>query len=246
MPQGFKNSPAIFQRNMNIIFNDLIEKNCLIYIDDILVFGETVEEHDESLKLVLNRIKEYGLQENLEKRKEKKEIIQFLGYELSLNKIKPLFSRAQGIIDYPKPKNKKALQRFLGMLNYDRAFIKNITEILKPLYDLLQKDFKFVWSENAIKSFDEIKSRWKENLELRIPDCKKLFTLETDASNIGIGAVLLQENRPISYISRSLSKTEQNYGITEKEVLAALWAMEKFSFYLIGRRFKLKTDHKAI
>jgi hypothetical protein len=222
MPQGYKNSPAIFQRNMNLIFNKLIGKNCLIYVDDILVFGESIAEHDENLKLVLAVLEEYGLEENQSKRIESVENIKFLGYEISYNKIKPCVNRAQGILDFERPKTRKGLQRFLGMLNYDRMFIRNITEIIKPLYELLQKEKKFVWTDNHNLSFEKIKDEWKKMLELTIPDFDKEFTLETDASNVGIGAVLKQEGCPVAFISRSLNKSEVNYGITEKEVLAAL------------------------
>lgn len=246
MPQGFKNSPSIFQRAMSIIFQDLIGTSCLVYIDDILIFGETREIHDKNLKLVLGRMAKYDLKENTDKRKFCLVKIEFLGYEISYNKIKPLVKRAQGIVDYNVPKTKKQLQRFIGMMNYDRNFIKGITEIAKPLYELLNKDVKFVWNEVHEAAFIKIKQKWKEELELYIPDMNKRFELETDASNIGLGAILRQEGRPVTYLSRSLTGAEKNYSISEKEVLAAMWAMEKLSYILLGREFDLITDHKAI
>lgn len=246
MPQGYKNAPAIFQRAMNIVFEDLMRKSCLIYIDDIIVFGESQKEHDKNLAAILERMRLYGLKENEEKRKESVEKIEFLGYELSLNKIRPLTKRAQGILDYPSPKNKKEVQRFLGMLNYDRKFIKGITEIAVPLYKLLNNNGKFCWDENCESAFVKIKQQWDRELELYIPDCNKKFELESDAFNEGLGAVLRQEANVVSYISRALTKEEKNYSVSEKEALAALWAMEKFSFYLLGKEFDLITDHKAI
>jgi hypothetical protein len=188
MPQGFKNSPAIFQRMMSQIFSDLIGKKCLVYIDDILVFGENIIEHDKNLEDVLEILKKYGLEENLIKRNERKTRIQFLGYDIEKNKIKPTLVRAQGIADFPIPKNKKQVQKFLGMINYDRLFVKNITETLKPLYNLLNKDKKFEWGEAENESFIRIKNKLGENLELFLPDFNKTFYLERDASEIGIGA----------------------------------------------------------
>ncbi|KAG0435276.1 Retrovirus-related Pol polyprotein from transposon 17.6 [Dictyocoela muelleri] len=231
---------------MSLILKDFINKICIVYIDDILVFGKNIQEHDQNLKSVLKRLSEYDLEENKEKRLEKKEAVIFLGYEISLNKIKPALDRAQGIIDYKIPKTKKELQRFLGMINYDRIFVKNLSEELKDLYSLTGKDIKFCWTEKENLILNRIKAKLKEELQLFIPDFNIPFTLESDASNFNISAVLRQNKKPVGYISRILSKSEQKYSITEKETLAALWSMEKLEYFLLGKRFTLITDHKAI
>ncbi|KAF9762574.1 Retrovirus-related Pol polyprotein from transposon 17.6 [Nosema granulosis] len=246
MPQGFKNVPATFQRAMQLILSDLLEKACLVYIDDILVYGDTMEQHDENLNKVLERLNEYNLEENKEKRVERVENIRFLGYEISYNSVKPSIKRAQGIMSYKSPTTRKELQRFIGMINYDRHFVKGLSELLAPLYRLLSKEMKFVWSQKEEDIFNTIKNQWKRDLELFIPDMKGKFTLETDASDIGLGACLRQNGKPVAYLSRTLSGAERNYGITEREVLASLWAMEKLQYHLIGKKFKLVTDHKAI
>ncbi|KAG0442406.1 Retrovirus-related Pol polyprotein from transposon 17.6 [Dictyocoela muelleri] len=246
MPQGYKNSPAIFQRAMHLIVKNLIGNCCIVYIDDILVFGESIDEHDRNLSKIIERLNEFGLEENKDKREERVEKIKFLGYQISLNHITPSFERAQGIVDYKAPKTKRELQRFLGMINYDRMFISNLSSDLKILYALTEKKKKFEWGEDENNIFENIKSRWKDNLSVIIPNPDKSYELETDASNTGIGAVLRQEGKPVAYISRLLNKAEQNYGITEKETLAALWAMEKLEYFLMGSRFSLITDHKAI
>jgi hypothetical protein len=246
MPQGFKNSPAIFQRAMSLILKNLIGKICLVYIDDILVFGKTKEDHDLNFEIISKTLKEYNLTENKQKRIFREENVLFLGYEISYNTIKPNTSHKQGIMEYKTPKNKKELQRFLGFINYDRMFVKNMTEKIKPLYVLLEKDKKFFWGDVENETFNKIKLEWGNHLELTLPNMNDVFELEADASNVGLGAVLRQNNKPIAYISRSLSPSEKNYTITEKEVLAALWAMEKLNFYLFGKEFVLVTDHKAI
>lgn len=231
---------------MTLIFKDLINKICLVYIDDVLVFGEDKEAHDKNLKKVLERINEYNLQENHDKRIECVKEIRFLGYDISFNTIKPSFDRAIGITSFEEPKNKKQLQRFLGLVNYDRIFIKNLSEKLQDLYSLLNKDKKFTWTNKERGIFESVKKFWKEKLEITIPNDKDEFVLETDASNTGIGAVLKQNNKQVAFVSRLLTKEEKNYSITEKEVLASLWAMEKLQFYLLGKEFILRTDHKAI
>jgi hypothetical protein len=125
-------------------------------------------------------------------------------------------------------------------------FIKNMASILKPLYELLSKDRRFIWTVEEENIFNEIKRKWAEDLKLHIPDLDGNFTLESDASNTGLGAVLYENNKPVAFISRSLSNAEKNYSITEREVLAALWAMEKLEYFLFGKPFKLISDHKAI
>lgn len=132
------------------------------------------------------------------------------------------------------------------MMNYDRNFIENLSAELEPLYKLLQKDTKYRWSELEEKIFIKLKNKWKDELELRIPNINKSYVLETDASNIGIGAILKQDNLPIAYISRILNSAERNYGITEKEALAVVWATDKLKYYLLGKKFTIMTDNKAL
>lgn len=245
MPQGFKNSPAIFQRFMNNTFQDMIGKRCLIYIDDILVFGKDKQEHDENLKSVLQRLKECNLIENMEKRVECQTRIKFLGYLIEENSIYPTTERCQGIKTYTEPRTRKQLQRFLGMCNYDRAFVQNLSEKAKILYEVVARE-KFKWDETASKTFKEIQNIWSRQLMLKIPQFDKEFTLETDASDLGLGGVLKQGDEVIAYISRLLNKQERNYTITEREVLAILWSLEKLENIIGGRKISVITDHKAI
>jgi hypothetical protein len=209
MPQGFKNSPAIFQRVMNIILEGLIGKCCISYMDDILIFGENEESHDKNFSDVQRRLCMYGLIENFDKRVFRKECVKFLGYELSFNAIKPSNQRKEAIVKFPSPRNKRELQRFLGLLNYDRVFIQNLFGKFEPLYKLLRKETKWNWAEKEEICFQNIKKELENKLELIIPDMNKEFFLETDASNYGLGAVLIQDDRPVACISRSLSQAEK-------------------------------------
>jgi hypothetical protein len=131
---------------MNIMFGEEIGKRCLVYIDDILVYGKTKEQHNENLRVIEEIIKNYGLKENRDKRVQCVEAVKFLGYEIELNKLKPSLDRSQGIVDFETPKNKRGLQRFLGMINFDRIFIKDINKELYSLYDLLRQENKFNWT----------------------------------------------------------------------------------------------------
>ncbi|KAG0420596.1 Retrovirus-related Pol polyprotein from transposon [Dictyocoela roeselum] len=139
------------------------------------------------------------------------------------------------------------MMRFLGMLNYDRLFIPKLSERIKPLYALLQNPGnKLKWDHVTNDIFENVKKIWANNLENVMPDMSKDFILESDASLTGIGAVLKQDNATVAYISRVLKGAEKNYTVTERETQEALWAMEKFEFYLIGRKFLLISDHKAL
>lgn len=246
MPQGFKNSPAIFQRAMTLMFEDLIDVCCLIYIDDILVFGKTLEEHDKNLALVIERMKIYNLIENENKGQKRVEEVNFLGYKIRKNIIQPLTKRAEGIANYKTLRSRKELQRFFRMINYDRMFIKGITDLAAPLYKALELEKPFVWTNEQEESFSLLKKRWTDSLELIVPNFNEEFTLETDASDAGIGGVLRQSHGPIAYVSRSLRGAEKRYSVTEKEVLAMIWCMEKLEFYLMGKKFIVITDHEAI
>ncbi|KAG0436935.1 Retrovirus-related Pol polyprotein from transposon 17.6 [Dictyocoela muelleri] len=245
MPQGFKNSPAIFQRGMFLVLDELIGDICYSYLDDILIFGQDKKKHHENLKKVLDRLKRYNLKIFEEKSVLGEKEVNFLGYTISHKTIKPILKRSEGIKNFETPKSKRDVRKFLGCKNYDRNFISKLSEKSKFLYELLE-DKNFKWLEEHNSCFIKLKNLWSNSLELCIPDLNKCFTLEADASDIGLSAVLKQDKKPIAYISRLLKGLEKNYTITEKEFLAIMWAMEKFQYLLLGRKFSVLTDHEAI
>ena len=247
LPQGFKNAPSLFQRGMTLVLRGLINSRCIVYIDDILIFGRSLEEHDKNLAIVKSRLQEYGLSVNKEKSVIGKTEISFLGFRLSKNKVQPSMERSSGITNFPLPTTKRQMRKFLGLLNYDREFVAKLSDKTKPLYKALNDNSKSLKLEDTdVKRFKEIKNIWSKDLELRTPCPDAKYSLETDASGIGIGAVLRQDDKIIANISRVLKGSELNYGITDREVLAAIWSMEKLEYYLVGNQFDLITDHKAI
>ncbi|KAI5156990.1 hypothetical protein NEPAR06_2382 [Nematocida parisii] len=247
LPMGYRNAPNIFQiRVMENILRELLGKCCVVYIDDILIYSKDMTSHKAHLTAVMKKLKEYGMEINWKKTVFATEEMDFLGYKIGYNTIRPLESRVQGIQDYPAPTNKKQLRRFIGLLGYDRRFLVNISEILKPLHNLTKKDEAWKWEEIHQRAFEEAKAKLISATELVIPDYTKRFTLETDASDTGIGAVLKQEAGVIAYYSATLTDTQQRYAITEKELYAVIWGMEKCKYYLQGVEFDLITDHQAI
>jgi hypothetical protein len=250
MPQGFINSPGIFQRYMDHALEGLIGKCCYVYVDDILVVGETESEHDNAFKEVTERLIKYGLRVNQKKVEYKVKRIKFLGHLIGQNKVSLDLEKEDSIRQMKSPKSKEEVQQFMGIINYYRKFISRCAEKSEELLKFLRKDVKFEWKEKEESAFQLLKSELMSEKVLRQPDFKREFILDTDASNTGIGAVLSQKfsdgEHPVIYLSRRLRDAELNYSITEKELLAAMWAMEQLHYYLYGRRFILRTDHKAI
>ncbi|KAI4293412.1 hypothetical protein PAPHI01_2686 [Pancytospora philotis] len=247
---GFKNSSAIFQRFMDWVLRKEIGKNCYVYVDDILVFGRTKVEHDKALERIMDILRQHKLIINEQKSSIGQQKIEFVGHIISHNCIIKKLDNEEAVENYQRPKNRKDVQRFIGLVNHYRKFIPNMARVGKPLYDLLKQEKKWVWGDAKGKAFQELKDMLLAPTVLRQPNYKQSFILETDACGTGLGAILSQregkEEFPIAYASRMLTGAELNYSISEKECLGALWGMEKFRYYLYGTEFLLRTDHKAL
>ncbi|KAF9752793.1 Retrovirus-related Pol polyprotein from transposon 17.6, partial [Nosema granulosis] len=187
---------------------------------------------------------------NTDKIEYKKKEVVFLGHTISPNKIMAHIDPAQGFKYYKRPENIEEIQRFLGTVNYYRKFIQNCAQKCEPLNRLLRKNVTFEWTSKQENAFRELKKEILSGKCLTQPDFNKEFILTTDASNVGLGAILSQMRGdieyPVAFASRGLRPAEFKYSITEKEMLAALWAMEYFDFFLYGREFTVFTDHKAL
>jgi hypothetical protein len=220
--------------------------------DDILVFGRTDEEHDECLVKVLARLEEYGITLNCDKCEFGKRELTFFGLRLSANGIAPTESRCQALRNAAPPTNVKELRSLLGVVQFSARFIKDTCTITQPLWHLTKKDVKWNWTSEHDKALDKLKEAISQK-HMAFFDKKWNTELIVDASPVGLGAVLTQTNpnnpkerKIICFASRLLSETERGYSQCEKEALAAVWACEKFWLYLIGSKFKLITDNRAV
>lgn len=249
MPMGLKTSPSSFSRMMNIALAGLQYEKCLIYLDDLVVFGRNLEIHNKNLQDVFERLRKVNLKLNPQKCEFLKKEILYLGHSISSEGILPDPEKINTVKNYPCPKSTDEAKRFVAFTNYYRKFIPNFAQIAQPLNALSKKNTPFIWNEKCQKAFEMLKMLITTPPVLDYPDFseKNIFTLQTDASKNAIGAILSNNNgRPIAFASRTLNKAETNYPVIEKELLAIVWGVKHFRPYLYGRSFKIKTDHKPL
>ena len=251
MPFGLCNAPATFQRLMETVLAGLTRKTCLDYIDDILVIGRTFDEHLDYLTQVFDRLKAAGLKLKAEKCSFGRGEVEYLGYVVSKKGLAPQAGKVKAVKDFPTPVDLKTLRSFLGLASYYRRFIPQFSVVASPLHALTRKNVDFSWDSVCEEAFQLLKGLLTTAPLLAFPDFAREFLLETDASGIGIGAVLAQKGedgitRPNAYASRTLQPHEKNYGVTELEALAVVWAVKHFRPYLYGHRCTVLTDHEAL
>ena len=251
MPFGLTNAPATFQRTMNEIFRDRLWKTVMVYLDDLNVFSDTFDHHLSHLREVFTRIRRAGLRLKMKKCSFAKRQIAFLGHVVNDQGIQPDPAKIKSVQDWPRPQNTTEVRQFLGLASYYRKFVKGFAAIADPLYHLLRRKTSHQWTQSQQTAFDQLKQALITAPVLAYPNLNNRFSLHTDASGTGIGAVLTQEDNegkehPVAYISRSLSRAERNYSTTEKEALAIIWATKYFHQYLYGTEFDIITDHQPL
>ena len=249
LPFGVSSAPGIFQRVMESLMQGL--PGVTVYIDDILVAGTTEEEHLKRLEDVLTRLERAGLRAQKSKCQFMKASVTFLGHRVDVDGIHPLPEKVEAVVKAPTPRNLKELKSFLGLLSYYSKFLPNLSSVLAPLYRLLRKDARWKWSVEEEKAFQCSKELLTSSPLLVHFDPTLPVILACDASEVGIGAVLGHRmpdggERPIGYVSRSLTKAERNYSQLEKEGLSCVFGVKRFHDYLVGHHFLLYTDHKPL
>ncbi len=251
LPFGLCNAPSTFQRLMEFILTGVQWKNCLVYIDDIIIYSSTFEGHLNDLETVFKRLEQYGLKLKPKKCCFVKNEVAFLGHIVSKDGIQPDPGKIEAVKAFPQPTDMHTLRQFLGLASYYRRFVPGFAKIAHPLHQLLKKNIEWSWTEQCTKAFESLKKYLISPPVLAYPDFTKKFVLHTDASGNGIGAILSQHNedgaeRPIAYASRRLEKSERNYSTIEQEALAIVWAVKYFRPYLYGRNFSIATDHAPL
>ena len=249
MPFGLKNAPSSFQRMMNIVLHDLVDRICVVYIDDILIYSKSKEEHIKHIKLILDRLREYNLVACLDKCRFCVDKVEYLGFTVSKDKVEPQVEKVKCIVEWPVPQTQSEIRSFLGLCNYYRRFVKNYTEVADPLICLMNSKL-FEWQDIHQKSFNDLKQNLSTQPVLTMPDFSKDFHVWPDASKIAVGGILTQmkngQHKPIYFISKKLSKTEQNYPTIEREMMAIIHCLRKFRCYIEGKSTIIHSDHKPL
>lgn len=250
MPFGLKTAPATFQRAMDNVLRGLQGIHCLVYLDDIIVFSGSIQEHIEKLRKIFDRLRQTNLKVTLDKCEFLKKDVLYLGHKITKHGLEPNEDKIKAVLDFPLPKTPTEIKSFLGLVGYYRKFIKDFSKITQPLTSCLKKKNKVEITEPYIQAYQKCKELLVNAPILQFPDFSKPFVLTTDASNYALGAVLSQgstgNEKPIAYASRTLNDAETRYSTIEKELLGIVWAVKHFRPYLYGRKFNIFTDHRPL
>ena len=249
LPFGVASAPAIFQRTMDNLLQDL--PHVCVYLDDILITGPTDEAHTKTLDKVLRRLNDAGVHLKREKCFFMLPSVKYLGHRISASGLQPTDGKIKALKDAPVPHNVSQLKSFLRLLNYYGKFIPKLSTLLTPLHRLLQNKSTWTWGLQQQGVFDRIKRILTSDSVLSHYDASKSLILACDASPYGVGAVLSHKfddgtERPIAYASRSLGPAERKYSQLDKEGLAIIFSVRHFHQYLAGRHFTILSDHKPL
>jgi len=229
---GLCNAPATFQRLMSLLLANLQWEICLVYLDDVLIFSRTFDEHIDRLRIVFTKLRDAGLKLRKDKCTFAQSQTTYLGYVISKNGIEPDAKKIESVQSFPRPTDVTKLKSFLGLCSYYRRYVRDFAIIAEPLHVLLRKNTKFVWNPACETAFLSLKQALCSAPVLIYPDFIKEFLLQTDASGTGIAAILAQEidglEHPIAFASRSLTDAERNYPVYELEALAIIYGFKQF------------------
>ena len=250
MPQGIKNGPPTFQRIVNKILGRLQWQFALGYIDDIIIYSKTMHEHILHIEQILSLLYHANFRLNPNKCNFVQREIQFLGHVINGKGVSPCPEKTRAITNIPTPSNIKSAISFVKMAEYYRNHIRNFSTLAQPLFELSRKNAKFYWGPDQQRAFDQIKQLLANRPLLQFPNSELTFIIQVDASDYGIGAVVMQNcgdgDKPVAYMSQKLNHQQRNWNTTEKECFAVVSAIKKWNHYVLGRDFIVRTDHHPL
>ncbi|XP_062075982.1 uncharacterized protein LOC133780122 [Humulus lupulus] len=245
MPFGLTNAPSTFQAAMNHVFRPFLRRFVTVFFDDILVYSRSCEEHVSHLRSVLQLLRSHNFYAKRSKCQFFRDTIEYLGHIVSFQGVRADPAKTDAMVNWPTPSTLKQLRGFLGLTGYYRCFVAQYATIAAPLTALLKKD-NFHWSTEAAEAFTKLKIAMTTTPVLHLPDFSKTFVVETDASNVGIGGVLMQEGHPLAFFSKKLGPKFATASTYSKEMRAIVEAVTKWRQYLLGRHFIIRTDHRSL
>ena len=231
---------------MQRVFRDLLDSSVVVFIDDILIYSRSYEEHAAHLRVVLQRLRDHKLYAKFSKCEFWMDKVAFLGHVVSGEGLAVDPEKIRAVTEWKRPTTVTEIRSFLGLAGYYRRFVEGFSQLARPLTELLHKGVKFVWGEKQERSFEELKSRLISAPILTMPITGKDYTVFTDASRAGLGCVLMQEDQVIAYASRQLRPHEQNYPTHDLELAAVIFALKIWRHYLYGVKCQIFTDHKSL
>jgi hypothetical protein len=247
MPFGLTNAPSTFMILMNEILKDFIGKFVVVYMDDILIFIKTKEEHLRHLTLVMRRLQQEKLLINLKKSSFMKTKLIYLGFVISSNELKMDLEKVKEIKEWLSLRSMFEVRSFHGLASFYRKFIRDFSGICAPMMDIVKKKHKyFNWTEEAERSFNTLKEKIIERPILVLPNFEKTFQVRCDASGVAIGEFLSEDNRPVSYFSENLNETKRKYSTYDKEFYAIIQSLMKWRHYLVPQEFVLYSDKQSL
>ncbi|KAL3688559.1 hypothetical protein R1sor_014868 [Riccia sorocarpa] len=246
MPFGLCNAPSTFMTLMNTIFREETDHFVIIYIDDILVFSKTWDEHLMHVQVVMERLRANQLYANKSKSEFGLTRIHFLGHVVSADGIRPDMQKVKAIVEWAPPMTLKGVKGFVGLAQWYRKYIMSFSRIVKPLTDWTAKGVRIVWNQVATDAFARVKQILASEPVLKLPEFDKPFEVHTDASNYAIGGVLVQDGRPVAYESKKLSERESHWPTHEKELYAIVYCLKKWQHYLGLHKTKVYTDNISL
>ena len=246
MPFGLTNAPAAFMDLMNRVFKEFLDKFVIVFIDDILIYSKTRDQHEKHIRTVLQTLKQHQLYAKFSKCEFWLDRVAFLGHVISKDGIMVDPAKVEAVSNWKRPTNASEIRSFLGLAGYYRKFVADFSKLAMPLTTLTRKGKKFEWTEDCEKSFQELKRRLTSAPILTIPDGDEGFVIYSDASKMGLGAVLMQNGKVIAYASRQLKDYEKNYPTHDLELAAVVFALKIWRHYLYGVRCQIFTDHQSL
>jgi hypothetical protein len=239
MPFGLTNAPAMFMDLMNRVFKPYLDKYVVVFIDDILIYSKSLTDHEQHLRNVLQVLRENQLYAKLSKCDFWLDRVIFLGHVVSAEGIFVDPKKIEAILKWERPTNMTEIRSFLGLAGYYRRFVEGFSAIASPMTKLTRKEVKFEWSKECEQSFQELKKRLTTAPVLTLPEGQEGFIVYSDASNKGLGCVLMQKGKVIAYASRQLKPHEVNYPVHDLELAAVVFALRIWRHYLYGAQVQI-------
>ena len=250
LPFGLTNAPATFMHLMQSIFGPHLDNFVIVFLDDILIYSNSLSDHKKHLRVVLDLLRQHKLYAKESKCEFFKSSVSFLGHVVGEEGISMEEDKVKAIREWPAPTSVKGIRSFLGLAGYYRRFVKNFSKIASPLSELLHKDKPFEWKGSQQQAFDNLKLAVASGPVLIIPDESKPYVVTTDSSGFAIGATLSQDQghglQPIAFMSQKMLPAEKNYPVHEQELLAVVCALKEWRHYLHGRKFTVVSDHRSL